>query len=122
MLTGGHCHRGVDGVFVDVAEAVRRIDERFAFAGITERFAASVMDFRALVGARGAAPPAAFARSNPQRGGARGERLERTVMRILDRLGLEDEVDEAVYAAALRKNEETRRRPLARPPSGKRLI
>jgi hypothetical protein len=30
-------------------------------------------------------------------------------MRILDRLGLEDEVDEAVYAAALRKNEETRR-------------
>ena len=121
MLTGGHCHRDVDFVDVDVAEAVRRIDERFAFAGITERFAASVMDFRALVGARGAAPPAAFARSNPQRGGARGERLERTVMRILDRLGLEDEVDEAVYAAALRKNEETRRRPLARPPSGKRL-
>ena len=105
MLTGRPC--GDDGRGpVDVNEAVGRIESNFMYAGITDRFEESVKDFHRLIGAPGEVAEAAFRTSNPQRGGEQGQSIEKRVVEILQRLQLVDEVDDAVYAAALKKNDE----------------
>lgn len=105
MLTGRPC--GDDGRGpVDVNEAVGRIESNFMYAGITDRFEESVKDFHRLIGAPGDVAEAAFRTSNPQRGGEQGQSIEKRVVEILQRLQLVDEVDDAVYAAALKKNDE----------------
>lgn len=108
MVTGHACSAGAfkGGSPVDAEAAVRRIEENFVYVGITERFHDSVVDFHKLAGDPHTVPESAFVHSNTNRGGRRGDELEKEVAEIIKALGLVDEVDEAVYAAALRKNDE----------------
>ena len=105
MLTGRACHDDGDGP-VDVAKAVTRVQNNFIYAGITGRFEQSVRDFHRIIGAPGEVPPEAFERSNPQRGGDRGQAIEEQVAAAIRRLGLRDLDDEEVYAAATKKNDD----------------
>ena len=87
MLTGRSCHDDGDGP-VDVAKAVTRVQNNFIYAGITSRFEQSVRDFHRIIGAPGEVPPEAFERSNPQRGGDRGQAIEEQVAAAEAAIGL----------------------------------
>ena len=107
MVTGYLCvNRASQSSPVDIDLAKRRIEENFVYVGITERFHDSVVDFHKLVGDPHQVHKSAFVHSNTNRGGKRGDEVEKEVAEIITRLGLVDAVDEAVYAAAPRKNDE----------------
>jgi hypothetical protein len=120
MLLGRACAENIQLEEADIAEAVRRVKEEFAFVGITSRWRASVCLFHRMYrklsdSTWGEAVPAELINSRPGLGttveewGAESGQVAEVATRALKRqqtaylqqIGYADNADDAVYRAAL---------------------
>eukprot|EP00614_Pseudopedinella_elastica_P015935 CAMPEP_0172653500 /NCGR_PEP_ID=MMETSP1068-20121228/243862_1 /TAXON_ID=35684 /ORGANISM="Pseudopedinella elastica, Strain CCMP716" /LENGTH=130 /DNA_ID=CAMNT_0013467935 /DNA_START=1155 /DNA_END=1547 /DNA_ORIENTATION=+ len=118
MILGSRCASKRTLGTPEIATAVQRLKDDFAFVGLTERFADSVCIFHALFGGRPAA--AEFVNVRPRKGavsppfpGLAYGAYDETPL-----IGWQDIADEALYAEALRLFGESERHALQRGGGG----